>query len=451
MLCENCRHKKKRPKTGNTRTERRGPSVAPSPHIQGKHWLQVFPLYRSSVHTNTDKLGASTRRGLSPPCRREPGCRDAAPDPLSAGPGPASSLARAAGGLPTGRRLPPRPPPPGGQGSGALPQGLQRTEPRAPPEGTRSPRRDRGAHLIARHPKRCTPCPRREEGSVALRSYLAQCGPAGRAPRAPGPGPRPAPSQRPCPPQSLGHQVCAPNPGVALGTSSLPPRVSGNLPEGSVPDGSAEGRAGSQRRVVEGSPPACPAGRASLRAQTPVAAATCPAASWECAAALRPAWALITRGGRGRGGGDALGRLGRCGGGGQPARGRGGRSREGGRSLLGRGVKPSPGRLQPLCGASLLPFALCTPPLSFRGAERLSVKPWTLPCTWRGHSGWVGVSETPRRGRDPVALMTFIMCTRHYFQNLLSTQTETVPIKQLCIPPLQALTTTILLLSPFFT
>lgn len=45
-----------------------------------------------------------------------------------------------------------------------------------------------------------------------------------------------------------------------------------------------------------------------------------------------------------------------------------------------------------------------------------------------------GGSERPMRGQDPVSLKTFIMCTRHYFQNLLSTQTTWSPMEQLHIP-----------------
>ena len=141
---------------------------------------------------------------------------------------------------------------------------------------------------------------------------------------------------------------------------------------GLCPVGARRGRGGSQGRVVEGSPPAGLAQRAAFRAQAPVAGATCPAASWECAAALRPARILITRG---RGAAREGARM-RCGGGshggpgtgGQQGRERGvakreGRSRRSWDSRRIHGVKLSPAWLAPprSVSASLRPLHSTTP------------------------------------------------------------------------------------------
>ena len=203
---------------------------------------------------------------------------------------------------------------------------------------------------------------------------------------------------------------------------------------GLCPVGARRGRGGSQGRVVEGSPPAGLAQRAALRAQALVAGATCPAASWECAAALRPARILITRGRGAAGEGARM----RCGGGSHGGPGRGGQQgrEQGGGKARGQitaqlGLQTHPwGEAQSslagptaerLCFPS--PSALHHPSvsqaLSLGLGFRLSVKPWTLLCTWGGGMQWVeGGSERPMRGQDPVSLKTFIMCTGHYFQSL---------------------------------
>lgn len=173
--------------------------------------------------------------------------------------------------------------------------------------------------------------------------------------------------------------------------------------------------------MVDGSPPAGLTRGAVLRAQAPVAGATCPAASWECAAALRPARILITRGRGAAGEGARM----RCGGGshGGPGRGgqqgrerrvakREGRSRRSWDSRRIRGGEAQSSLAGPtaecLCFPS--PCALHHPSvsqaLSLRLGFRLSVKPWTLLCTWWG--GGVGRARSLWRVvlRDPCEART---------------------------------------------
>lgn len=296
--------------------------------------------------------------------------------------GSASGLTRGAGILPTGPRRPPRPQPPVGPGSRALPQGLPRTRRRTSQEG-RETAAEPTAHTSPSPPSEA---PRISRGSAGRASWPSDpaedC--AGQRGGRPAPGRVPAPSPAPhprCACAHLRHRAVrcgrrAPW-GRALDGRLVAKRLQtlGAAREpfrGLYPVGARRGRGGSQGRVVEGSPPAALTRGAALCAQAPVAGATCPAASWECAAALRPARILITRGRGAAGEGARM----RCGGGSHGGPGRGGQqgrerrvAKRAGRSLRSwdsrriRGVKLSPAWLAPpqSVSASLRPVYSTTP------------------------------------------------------------------------------------------
>lgn len=341
------------------------------------------------------------------------------------GPGPASGLARGAGVLPTGSRRRPRPqspvvgvPEPSRRGCREPGGGPPRRDAKQPPSPPRTPQRSLATLRSAAHLPRG-----RWEGFVAERSCRGRRGPAGRAPRAPGPCPcsRPAPSQCLRPPPSPGSQVWSPSPPGSCSGLALRRQASPNAQRGTETFPRVLPGRGAQR--TWGLPGARGGGEPARRSR-PESRAPRPG---PCRRRHLPDCQLGMRGGPApgpdinnpgegggwRGGEDAL----RCGEPRRPGEGRaagavaGGVAKREGRSRSQLGpqthtwgevqsslVGPTAERL---CFPS--PSALHHPSvsrtLSLGLGFRLSVKPWTLPCTWWGRTGWRVVLRDPCEAR----------------------------------------------------